>query len=640
MNRKQRRAERKNGNGSGGPHDPVLEQAMALHQTGRLVEADGYYRQILEKDPTHRDVLRLRGALAYQLGNPGAAVELLSEARKQDPKNPEVFNLLGLAFEGAGNADGAEQAYRHALKLAPRSADVWSNLGALLRDAGKLEDAAEALGRAVVLQPDFAVAYRMLGVTLTRMEKLEAALAAFETGMVVAPDDADMVLDYGVALSLAGRADEAAACFRDVLSRAPNDPDALTNLAATQLRMEDLSGAEETARQALSLAPDSAGALANLAMILTAAREFDEAEPLYHEALRAAPDMADIWGNYGNMLMASDRLEEAEVAYSKAIKLAPADPRHAFQSGILALNSGNLMRGWKLYESGLDCGERVPATTQSDIPRWEGQVLSGSVLIVPEQGLGDEIRNLSCLADALKSAGPEAKVIVGCDPRLTPLVARSFPDAITADRTDLAKVDAEAQIPCASLPGLFRTDIEAFPSSAGYLVADPEKVSVLKDRIASSGQGLVVGLAWRSGLRRLRSAQALTDIQHWKPVFEVPGINLVSLQYGATAGEVEGTPLTFFRDLDLTNDLETAAALTSACDLVINMGTSVGDMAGALGVPCWSLMLKPDWTVLGSDKHPFYPRTEVFWRLPDEPWDSVIQRVAETLFTIRDRWQG
>jgi hypothetical protein len=30
-------------------------------------------------------------------------------------------------------------------------------------------------------------------------------------------------------------------------------------------------------------------------------------------------------------------------------------------------------------------------------------------------------------------------------------------------------------------------------------------------------------------------------------------------------------------------------------------------MAGALGVPCWSLLLKGDWVALGTDRHPFHP---------------------------------
>lgn len=630
MNRKQRRASKKNGSG-GGPVDPRLEQAMGLHQAGRLMEADGIYRQILEQDPTHADALRLRGALAYQIGNPAAAVELLSAARKADPDNVEILNLLGLALEGAGNSNAAERAYRRALTLAPKSPEIWNNLGALLRENGKSQDAAEAFGRAVMLKPDYVEAYQNLGVTLYRMGSLEAAIAAFQTGLNYAPEDADLLLNYGVVLTDAGRMQEAAACYADVLERTPDDPDALTNLAAAQMRLEDLDGAEETARRALSLSPDSAGALANLAMILSAARHFEEAEGLYHDALRAAPEHADIWSNFGNMLMAADRLEEAEVAYGKAMKFAPADARHAFQAGLCQLNLGHLPKGWALYESGLDCGERVPVPAPK-AEKWQGEALPGKhLLIQPEQGLGDEIRMLSCVEDALRAAGPDARVTIGADGRLSDLIQRAFPAAETASREAVGAVEADVAIPCASLPKLFRSGLDSFPEQGGYLTPDADLLANLQDRVAAMGDGLKVGIAWRSGLQRLRSRAALTEIDQWTEVLALSGIQLINLQYGATVEELAGQPITSFDDLDLRNDLESAAALTACCDLVINMGTSVGDMAGALDVPCWSLMMKPDWVTLGADRHPFYPSTKIFWRMPDEDWEAVLSRVAEAL---------
>ncbi len=631
MNRQQRRADKKKNGSGGGPGDPRLDQAMALHQAGRLMEADGLYRQVLEADPSHRDALRLRGALAYQIGNPAAAVELLSTARKVDPDNAEVLTLLGLALEASGNAEGAEKAYRRALTLTPRSPEIWNNLGALLRDRGRQQDAAEAFGRAVVLKPDYVEAYQNLGVTLYRMGNLTASIAAFEAGLDVAPGDADLLLNYGVALSDAGRTEEAAACYADVLEKAPDDPDALTNLAAAQMRLEDLEGAEETARRALSLAPESAGAMANLAMVLAAGRHFEEAEGLYHDALREAPDFADIWGNYGNLLMAADRLEEAEVAYKKAVKLDPSEPRHAFQHGLCRLNLGDLRKGWALYESRIDCGASVPVEAPK-AARWQGEALPGqSLLIVPEQGLGDEIRMLSCLDDVIAAAGPEAQVTVGCDRRLESLVRRSIPQVRTAPREDVASRKADAVIPCASLPNLFRQRLDQFPDRAGYLRPDPARAEEMAERVAALGGGVKVGIAWRSGLIRVRTRSALTEIAQWEPILAVPGVTFVNLQYGDVDAELAGRPVAKLDGVDLRDDLETAAALTANCDLVINMGTSVGDMAGALGVPCWSLLLKPDWVTLGADRHPFYPNTKIFWRMPDEDWPAVLSRVAEAL---------
>ena len=613
---------------------------MALHQAGRLMEADGYYRQVLDNNPKDKDALRLRGALAYQIGRPEAAAELLAAARKADPKNPEVLTLLGLSLEGSGNPEGAEQAYRKALSLAPKSPEIWNNLGALLRETDRLEKAAEAFGRAVVLKPDYVEAYQNLGATLFRMGKLEAALAAFETGLNVSPDDLDMRLNYGVVLSAAGRMDDAIECFDHILEKAPGDPDTLTNMVGALMRMEELDRAEEIAREALSAAPESPGAMANLAMVLSAGRHFDEAEPLFQDALRAAPDFADVWGNYANMLSAADRLEEAGVAYERARKLAPGDARHAFQLGLWHLNTGDLEKGWRLYESGFDAGERVTVPAPK-LPRWDGSPVPGKrILLVPEQGLGDELRSLSCLPDVLEVAGEGTQIVLGCDARLEGLVKRSFPTVQTVARDAVASVKADVACPVASLPGLFRNDLSDFPDKAGYLKADPARVAALEEVLEELGRGIKVGIAWRSGLMRLRSRDALSDIAQWAPVFDVPGVQFVNLQYGDVAEELAGRPVAHVPGLDLLNDLEGAAALTHSCDLVINMGTSVGDMAGALGVPCWTLLRKPEWITLGSEGHPFYPRTEVFWRMPDEDWSTVLHRVAERLDVIKRRWQG
>ncbi len=82
------------------------------------------------------------------------------------------------------------------------------------------------------------------------------------------------------------------------------------------------------------------------------------------------------------------------------------------------------------------------------------------------------------------------------------------------------------------------------------------------------------------------------------------------------------------------NELDGAAKRTEGCDLVNDMGTSGGEMGGALDVPFWSLLLKPEWITLGAERHPFYPNTDVFWRMPDEEWPAVLARVAERLALI------
>ena len=48
-------------------------QAVGLHQSGRLAEAERLYRQILQTDPRHPDALHMLGVLAMQSGQHQAA---------------------------------------------------------------------------------------------------------------------------------------------------------------------------------------------------------------------------------------------------------------------------------------------------------------------------------------------------------------------------------------------------------------------------------------------------------------------------------------------------------------------------------------------------------------------------------------
>ena len=60
--------------------------ALALHQAGQLAQAEQFYRQVLHDDPEHDGALHSLGVLAWQTGNPQAAVEYLVRALEEGVK--------------------------------------------------------------------------------------------------------------------------------------------------------------------------------------------------------------------------------------------------------------------------------------------------------------------------------------------------------------------------------------------------------------------------------------------------------------------------------------------------------------------------------------------------------------------------
>lgn len=203
------------------------QQAMTLHQQGRLAEAETLYRRILAVDPHVFPALCLLGGLRLQLGDSGEAADLLAEAVKLAPNDPIVQARYGMALIGQGRFDGAVAHFDRALatkpqmvlaltgraaafrglgrtresladydaavRMDPGNPDTWSGRGALLRKLGRIEEALESFNRALALWPEFAEALQNRGALLWDEKRdFPAALADLERAMALDPRRPDL----------------------------------------------------------------------------------------------------------------------------------------------------------------------------------------------------------------------------------------------------------------------------------------------------------------------------------------------------------------------------------------------------------------------------------------------------------------
>jgi hypothetical protein len=116
------------------------------------------------------------------------------------------------------------------------------------------------------------------------------------------------------------------------------------------------------------------------------------------------------------------------------------------------------------------------------------------------------------------------------------------------------------------------------------------------------------------------------------------GVRLVSLQKGSG---VEQIPLLGERHciLDPSAALETfadTAALMMNLDLVISTDTSIPHLAGALGIPAWTvLQFVPDWRwLLDRPDSPWYPTMRLFRQKSFGDWGEVFERIARQVITF------
>ena len=117
------------------PNDAIarlFQRALALHRSGRLVQAEAGYRQVLALDPRHADSLNFLGVAAAQSGRNEAAVELIGQAIRQRGSVADYHDNLGLALLALGRLDEAGNCHRKALRLDPKHASAHNHFANIL----------------------------------------------------------------------------------------------------------------------------------------------------------------------------------------------------------------------------------------------------------------------------------------------------------------------------------------------------------------------------------------------------------------------------------------------------------------------------------------------------------------------------
>ena len=117
---------------------PNLQNAIALHQQGKLGQAEAIYRQLLETDSRNAVALHMLGVISYQTGNYQFAVDLIGRAIEINPNIASYYSNLGNALQELKQFDAAVVSYEKAISLKTDYAEAYLNLGVLQQKLKKL----------------------------------------------------------------------------------------------------------------------------------------------------------------------------------------------------------------------------------------------------------------------------------------------------------------------------------------------------------------------------------------------------------------------------------------------------------------------------------------------------------------------
>lgn len=495
--------------------------------------------------------------------------------------------------------------------------------------AGKLQQARDRLRSLTMARPGLAEAWRLQGVIALMQNNPAAALPLLEQAIAFAPDHGLGRLNLGLALSRLDREAEALVHYD----------------------------------RAVVLKPDFAEGHANRGLTLKNLQRFEEALVAYDRALALKPDYAEAWSHRGVVLGHLNRHAEALVNYDRALALGFSTAH--WNQCVTRLLIGDFSNGWNQYEwrwkkreaAGTPEGrphywlgtpknrgkqvlpQGVPCIF--DPPFWDGTPTTASLLVWPEQGVGEQVMLASTLGEARARVGQLSLIL---DEKLHALFRRAFPDcrivSLQQALIEHKEQRFDLQIPMGDLCRLFRQqEADFLRNRKAYLHADPTRVQALRHEINPDAQSLC-GLAWFSRNAEFGPLKNI-PLEALHPLLHVPATRFVDLQYGDTTKvraalrKATGIDIRHAASVDNWQDLDGYAALISACDNIVTISTAAAHIAGALGKNV--LLMLPHsqgrywyWQAARNDAL-WYPNVRIFRQPAPGDWAAVIENVCAVL---------
>lgn len=491
------------------------------------------------------------------------------------------------------------------------------------------------------------------GLKLSSQGRHLEAIAQFEQALAAEPGDTGVLFALGNTAGTLGMGGAAEQFYRQVLHIEPGRIEALVNLANLMRSHGQFEAAIALLTPALARMPAHPELNLTLGSAWREKGDGEKARAHYRAALAARPGYAPALSNLADMLCDTGDRAAARTLYDAAIKADPKNPQARLNRAILHLLNGDLKDGWRDYAARTEIPGKVPALVkdagEQRLPAWSGDSLKKKRLLVrAEQGLGDQILFASLIPDlAARALRDGGSVVLECEPRLAPLLARSFPGVTVRGATIRsigatpvadygwlkAAGGANAVTLMGTLPKYLRPNLESFPAPHVFLVPDADELAHWKHALGDRP----IGICWRSGKSGGHRAVQYAPLGAWADFLRHTDANFVSVQYDAAPEEIaqleamSGRRILVPANIDQKNELDRMAALLAALDHVISAPTAVSWLSAGVGTPTLKMLYDTSWTALGCDVEPFAPACRCLMPKQQGDWADVFAQAKAVL---------
>jgi hypothetical protein len=257
---------------------------------------------------------------------------------------------------------------------------------------------------------------------------------------------------------------------------------------------------------------------------------------------------------------------------------------------------------------------------------WRGEDLRDKVVLVRcYHGLGDTIQFIR-FAKPLREIA--RKVIVWVQPELLSLVAEvEGVDQVVPLHEGDPEANFDVDVEVMELAHALRVTPELIASRIPYLPRE------YRSKPASPFTS--IGLVWEAGSW---NSERSAPPHLFARLLDRPDVRLLSLQQGPARGLAPTIPA---EDI-ATPVLKILADRMTHLDLIVTVDTMVAHLAGALGLPVWTMLHRDcDWRWPEKGRETvWYPTMKLFHQKSPGDWFEVVEEMADELNLLKPASPG
>jgi tetratricopeptide (TPR) repeat protein len=213
----------------------LYSRGLAEYQMKKVEDAERSFNAAAKADPKNAAALFYLGRIAFDRGQPDAAIAALNRAATADPRLAQAWSLLTVAYlrraAEAGDTPKANENYLNAVRTSDALVRLHADESSAALNAQALVGAKQYARAATVLETVASNASAqgstlyLLGVAHNRAKNYPRAIAALERAAAKTPDNAEVFRELGFSYEVSKQYAKALAAYQKGAQLAPDDTD-------------------------------------------------------------------------------------------------------------------------------------------------------------------------------------------------------------------------------------------------------------------------------------------------------------------------------------------------------------------------------------------------------------------------------